>query len=71
MKKIAFALLAAAALLATTSCNNIETYAEKMDRENDAIKIFLKKKGIKTISEAQFEQRGFTTNVSDLSLIHI
>lgn len=65
MKKIAFALLAAAALLATTSCNNVETYAEKMDRENDAIKIFLKKKGIKTISEAQFEQRGFMTNVSD------
>ncbi|RRD00309.1 DUF4827 domain-containing protein [Prevotella sp. OH937_COT-195] len=65
MKKMLFALLTVVAVFTAMSCNDVETYAEKIDRENEAIKLFLKKKGIRTISETQFEQQGFTTNVAN------
>lgn len=65
MKKTLFALLAIAAFMMTASCNKIGTYAEKTEKENKAIKLFVKEKKIKVISENVFEQQGFTTNVKE------
>ncbi|MDD7317603.1 MAG: DUF4827 domain-containing protein [Prevotella sp.] len=64
MKKTLFTLLAVVTLMMTASCNKIETYAEQMEKENDAIKLFIRENKIKVISENVFEQQGFTTDVA-------
>lgn len=64
MKKTLFALLSVAVLLLSSSCNHTETYAEQIEKENNAINRFIKERGIKVISETEFEQKGYTTNVS-------
>ena len=64
MKKTLFALVSLAVLMLSTSCNHTETYAEQIDKENNAIKRFIVDKGIKVISETEFAQKNYTTDVS-------
>ena len=61
MKKINFLLVVLAVVLAFSSCNKSETYADQLERENDAIHAFIVKKGINVITEAQFTKQGNTT----------
>ena len=64
MKKISFLLGILTVVLAFSSCNKTETYADQLDRENEAINAYIVKHGIKVISEEQFEKQGNTTDVS-------
>jgi hypothetical protein len=52
-----------AVLIAFMACHDSETYADQKDRERDAINAYIVKKGINPISEKQFEQQGYTTNL--------
>ena len=64
MKKTLFALMSVIVMLLSTSCNHVETYAEQIKKENNAINKFIKDKGIKVISETEFAQKDSTTDVS-------
>lgn len=64
MKKTLFALVSLAVMMLSTSCNHTETYADQIEKENNAIKKFIVDKGIKVISETEFAQKGYTTDVS-------
>lgn len=62
MKKLIFlffSLLAAGYLF--QACDNSKTYAEMLDEEKDAVNAFIKKHGIKVISESDFESNGYKT----------
>lgn len=52
-----------AVLIAFMACHDSETYADQKDRERDAINAYIVKKGINPISEKQFEQQGYSTNL--------
>src|SRR5574344_813960 len=64
MKKIAWMFLALCAVMIIASCNSGETYAEKRDKERAAIKQFIADSAINVISEDQFKQQNYTTDVS-------
>lgn len=64
MKKINFLLAVLAVVLAFSSCSKSETYADQLERENDAIHAFIVKKGINVITEAQFTKQGNTTDTT-------
>jgi hypothetical protein len=61
MKKILFIMIALAAVL--SSCNDYETYGDKKEKERNAIAKFISDRSIVVISEDQFNQQGYTTNV--------
>lgn len=65
MKKLTFAFIAMLALVAVSSCDDTETYAEQRDRENSAIRRFLNDSSIHVISEDEFRERNYTTDISD------
>jgi len=53
-------------LVATASfiaCNSTETYAEKKETERKAINQWISDSAIKVISEVQFKEQGYTTDV--------
>lgn len=56
MKRICF-FIGIVALLAlfTQSCNNGETYADKLDKEKEYINDFINEKGIQVINESNFD----------------
>ena len=58
MKKINFLLVVLAVVLAFSSCNKSETYADQLERENDAIHAFIVKKGINVITERNSQNKG-------------
>lgn len=64
MNKIKLLLLAIAATLAFTSCEDYETYAEKKDAEREAIKSYMTGIGAKVISEEQFKANGCVTDTA-------
>lgn len=64
MKKPFFVIFALLALLSTVGCNDYETYAEQREKEDNAISQFIKNRGINVITEAQFREKGYTTDVS-------
>ena len=51
-------------IFAFSSCNEVETFAEKKDRERDAISQYISEHNIKVISESQFNKQDSTTDVS-------
>lgn len=63
MKKIMI-LMAVAIAAVMTSCNKDETYADQLNRENEAIDKYLTDNKVKVISEAQFFAQDTTTDVS-------
>ena len=62
MKKLLFIIIAFAAVL--SSCNDYETYGDKKDKERNAIAKFISDSSIVVISEDQFNQQGYTTNLT-------
>ena len=64
MKQTKFFLVAAAFLLILSACNKGETYADQKDRERNAVYNFILARGINVISEQQFIDQGYTTDVS-------
>ena len=62
MKKILFIIIAFAAVL--TSCNDYETYGDKKEKERNAIAKFISDSSIVVISEDQFNQQSYTTNLT-------
>lgn len=57
MKRIPFFYISIVALLAlfTQSCNNGETYADKLDKEKDYINDYINDQGIQVLSESGFD----------------
>ena len=64
MKKITIVLLAVVGLTTLIACNNDETYADKKEKERDAINEFIANRGIKVIDEATFLANDSTTDVA-------
>lgn len=60
--KILLAVFAIGAML--TACNDQETYADMREKENRAINRFISDSSIVVISEDQFANQGYKTNVS-------
>lgn len=56
-------MLAAVAVMIAASCSSYETYAEQKDKERDAIQRFISDSTITVISEAQFKENGYATDV--------
>lgn len=46
------------------SCDNTETYAEQKDKERAAINRFIADSAINVITETQFKEQGYTTDIS-------
>lgn len=63
MKKIYSILLVfVAATMVFMSCSDVETYAEKKDKERAAINSYLSKNNVKVISESEFASKNYTTD---------
>lgn len=65
MKKLAFAFITILALVILASCDDTETYAEQRDRENSAISQFIRDTSITVITESEFRENGYKTDVSN------
>ena len=65
MKKLAFAFITMLALVILASCDDTETYAEQRDRENSAISQFIRDSSIMVITESEFRENGYKTDVSN------
>lgn len=64
MKKITFLLLAFAAAITFSSCHDYETYAEKKDKERDAIKAYMTSVNAKILTEDEFKANGCVTDTA-------
>lgn len=64
MRKLALAFMALIAAFTVISCDDTETYAEQKDRERAAINRFIADSAINVISETQFAEQGYKTDVS-------
>ncbi len=64
MKKLAFAFIAMLTLFVIASCDDTETYAEQRDRENAAISRFINDSSITVITESEFRENGYKTDLS-------
>lgn len=64
MKKIFWAIIALVSMATAVSCDDAETYAEQKDKERAAISRFIKDSSITVITEAQFKEQGYKTDVS-------
>ena len=65
MKKLAFVFVAFLSLFLVASCNDTETYAEQRDREDAAINQFIRDSSITVITESEFRDQNYTTDVSN------
>lgn len=63
-----FVLLGA---LLFTACNDYETYGEKKDKERKAIRAFMAQEGITPITESQFKQQGYVTDVETNQFVYM
>lgn len=64
MKKITYFLLLIAAILTLSACNDDETYADRRNRENNAINEYIHNNNIKVLTESEFLANDTTTDVS-------
>lgn len=64
MRKITATILALVGVMMFVACNNSETYADQVEAERKAIESYIKNKGIKVISEAEFTAAGETTDTA-------
>lgn len=66
MKKLTLQLFCLLAIgLASQSCTDTKTYAERLSDEKDAITAFIAKNKFSTISKEQFESQGKKTNANE------
>lgn len=64
MKKFSIWLIAVAAIVLCSACNDHETYADQKKKERSAINQYLADSKINVISESTFKQNGYVTDVS-------
>lgn len=64
MRTIHFLMMGFCALWLFSACNDTETYTEKRERENAAIRAYIAQNNIRTITESEFESAGYQTDVS-------
>ena len=64
MRKYIF--VAAMMMIATLwcSCDDVETYAEMKEKEKADIEKFIKRQGVKVITENQFKEKGYVTDTA-------
>jgi len=63
MKRVLYPILLLLLALSYTACENYETYADKKEKERDAIDNFIAREGIQVISEGEFNAQNQTTNL--------
>ena len=72
MKKLTLFFLSLLAFgLGFQACDDGETYAEMLDEEKDGINDFIKKEGIKVISQSEFYAQDSTTNVEENEYVQL
>ena len=64
MRKLAYFMMLVIGVVTIISCNYDETYAEQKERERNAIAKFVSDSAIHVISEEEFANKGYTTDVS-------
>lgn len=64
MKKISYILLLLVSTFTIVSCNKTETYAEELAKERSAISKYIADSAVTVISETQFANQNYTTDVS-------
>jgi hypothetical protein len=64
MKKIVYTCLLALVAVAFASCHDSETYADQKKKERAAITDYVKRSGIKVISESEFKAKGCVTDTA-------
>jgi hypothetical protein len=64
MKRFLYPVLLLMVAFTYVGCENYETYADKKEKERDAIDNFIRREGINVISEPEFKAQGNTTDVS-------
>jgi hypothetical protein len=64
MKKLTYLLVLLLGMTTFAACNNRETYADQKNRERTAIKKYIQDAAIAVISEEEFAQKHYTTDVS-------
>ena len=64
MRKTLYCLVLLCTALCYTSCENYETYADKKEKERDAIDAYLSTHNIKVISESEFLLKGQVTDTT-------
>jgi hypothetical protein len=64
MKKLTYLLVLLLGITAFAACNNGETYADQKNRERSAINKYIQDSAVSVISEAEFAQKNYTTDVS-------
>lgn len=72
MKKLTLFFLSLLALsLGFQACDDSKTYAEMLEEEKDGINDFIKKEGIKVISQSEFYAQDSTTNVEENEYVQL
>lgn len=64
MKNIKFLLILIASAIAFTSCNDTETYSDQKKKERSAINSWIAKQKVKVISEKEFINNNYKTDLS-------
>lgn len=64
MRKLAYFMMLVIGVVTIISCNDDETYADQKERERNAIAKFVSDSAIHVISEEEFANKGYTTDVS-------
>lgn len=64
MKNLVFAVIALMAVITIASCDDTETYAEQKEKEQSAINRFIRDSAINVITESQFQEQGYQTDLS-------
>lgn len=64
MKKLSILLLAMLGIVFLAACNDDDTYADQLEKEDRAIKEYISKEKITVISEEQFKNQNNTTDVA-------
>lgn len=67
-KGLLFFFLLLVSATAITSCSDDETYADQVKRERSAISAYIADSAVNVISEEQFRNQNYTTDVSKTSL---
>ncbi|WP_018668455.1 DUF4827 domain-containing protein [Bacteroides gallinarum] len=72
MKKLTLFFLSLLALtLGFQACDDSKTYAEMLEDEKDGINDFIRKEGIKVISQSEFYAQDSTTNVDENEFVQL
>ena len=64
MKKLTYLILVLLAVVTYTSCEKYETYGDKKAKERSAINNYIAAQNIRVISEAEFQAKGETTDIT-------